>query len=81
MVSTLVPADLLMLMLNAEVGDIFKTLFAELLQVVYVNNAAIGPLPKNALPTMLLWKGDSTMLTMDEHESQENSRKIFVIST
>jgi hypothetical protein len=39
-------------------SDIDKRLYLDLLNVIYINSAAIGPLPKTVLPNMLIWKGD-----------------------
>ena len=63
-----------------EINDKDKTLFLDLLNILYINSAAIGPLPKTILPTMLIWKGDQQS-NWDDDETQENSRKIFVIAS
>lgn len=63
------------------ISDTDKKLFVDLLNVLYINSAAIGPLPKTILPTMLIWKGDQQLLNWDTDETQESSRKIFVIAS
>ena len=79
-VSALIPVDQILLALKMEINDKDKTLFLDLLNILYINSAAIGPLPKTILPTMLIWKGDQQS-NWDDDETQENSRKIFVIAS
>ena len=64
-----------------EISSTDKRLFVELLNVLYINSAMIGPLPKTILPTMLVWKGDQKLLNWDENETQQSSRKIFCIAS
>jgi hypothetical protein len=52
-----------------DISDIDKKIYIDLLNTLYINSAAIGPVPKNILPNMLIWKGDQTLLNWDEDES------------
>ena len=64
-----------------EISSTDKRLFVELLNILYINSAMIGPLPKTILPTILVWKGDQKLLDWDEDETEQSSRKIFCIAS
>ena len=56
-------------------------LFVELLIQLYIVSAVNGPTPKTLLPNMLIWKGEHQLLNWEDDDSEETSRKIFVMST
>jgi hypothetical protein len=62
-------------------SEVDKQLYVELLIALYITSAANGPTPKSLIPTMLIWKGEHTLLNWDNEESEENSKKVFVMAT
>jgi hypothetical protein len=83
LVSDVITVDQIMNVLKRgkEFSEQDKKQFIDLLLELYVTSAVNGPKPKSLIPTMLIWKGEHTLLNWDTDESEETSKKVFVMAT